>query len=162
MTRDQYANAYDDGFAITKKFLVSRGITPETAEEAAQAAWAKGWEHRDRLRDPERVLSWVNTIAMNVFRNWFRRRQTRQLLAEPPVRPHANSRLIDIESALAKCAPADRELVEKHYLAGYTSAELGQQMGCTPVALRVRLLRARRRIRQKIAQGMSPHQGGPG
>jgi DNA-directed RNA polymerase specialized sigma24 family protein len=41
-------------------------------------------------------------------------------------------------------------MLEKHYVAGYTSAELGQEMGCTPVAVRVRVLRARRRIRKKI------------
>jgi len=151
MTRDQYANAYDGGFAMTTKFLVSRGINIESAEEAAQAAWVKGWEHRDKLRDPERVLSWVNTIALNVFRNWFRRRETGELSVETPVPPHASPQLIDVGRALAKCAPADREMLEKHYLAGYTSAELGQQRGCTAVAVRVRLLRARRRLRETIA-----------
>jgi RNA polymerase sigma-70 factor (ECF subfamily) len=151
MTRDQYANAYGDGFAMTTKFLVSRGINVETAEEAAQAAWVKGWEHRDKLRDPERVLSWVNTIALNVFRNWFRRREAAELPVEIPVQPHASPQLIDVGSALAKCAPADREMIEKHYLEGYTSAELGRQMGCTAVAVRVRMLRARRRLRETIA-----------
>jgi RNA polymerase sigma-70 factor (ECF subfamily) len=151
MTRDQYAKAYDNGFTMTTKFLVSRGINVETAEEAAQAAWVKGWEHRDKLRDPERVLNWVNTIALNVFRNWFRRRETAELPVDTPIPPHASPQRIDIGRALAKCAPTDREMIEKHYLAGYTSAELGQQRGCTAVAVRVRLLRARRRIRETIA-----------
>jgi DNA-directed RNA polymerase specialized sigma24 family protein len=93
MTREQYANAYDQGFPITRKFLVSRGINLQTAEEAAQAAWAKGWERRDTLRNPAMVLSWVNTIALNEFRNWFRRQRTGQVLAETPVQPHANPRL---------------------------------------------------------------------
>jgi RNA polymerase sigma factor (sigma-70 family) len=151
MTREQYANAYDQGFPITRKFLVSRGINLQTAEEAAQAAWAKGWERRDTLRNPAMVLSWVNTIALNEFRNWFRRQRTGQMLAETPVQPHANPQLIDIERALATCTPADREIIEKHYLAGYTSAELGRQKGCSAVAVRVRLLRARRRIHKAIA-----------
>jgi RNA polymerase sigma-70 factor (ECF subfamily) len=163
MTRDQYASAYDNGFAMTTKFLVSRGINVETAEEAAQAAWVKGWEHRDKLRDPKKVLSWVNTIALNVFRNWLRRRETGQLSVEVPIPPHASAQLIDVGSALAKCAPADREMIEKHYLAGYTCAELGQQSGCTPVAVRVRLLRARRRIRKKIGdEAVQLRQAGPG
>jgi RNA polymerase sigma-70 factor (ECF subfamily) len=97
------------------------------------------------------VLSWVNTIALNEFRNWFRRQRTGQMLAETPVQPHANPQLIDIERALATCTPADREIIEKHYLAGYTSAELGRQKGCSAVAVRVRLLRARRRIHKAIA-----------
>jgi RNA polymerase sigma-70 factor, ECF subfamily len=151
MTREQYANAYDSGYAATKRFLVSRGINVETAEEAAQAAWARGWEHRDKLRNPDKVLSWVNTIALNLFRNWFRRRETAELSVEIPIPPHASPQRIDIGRALEKCLPAEREMLEKHYLAGYTSAELGRQRGCSAVAVRVRLLRVRRRIRETIA-----------
>jgi DNA-directed RNA polymerase specialized sigma24 family protein len=43
-------------------------------------------------------------------------------------------------------------MMEKHYLAGYTSEELARQRGCTPVAVRVRLLRVRRRIRETIEE----------
>ena len=151
MTREQYANAYDSGYTATKRFLVSRGIDVETAEEAAQAAWARGWEHRGELRNPDKILSWVNTIALNLFRNWFRRRETVELSLEIPVPPQASPQSIDVGRALEKCLPADREMLEKHYLAGYTSEELGRQRGCTAVAVRVRLLRARRRIRERIA-----------
>jgi RNA polymerase sigma-70 factor (ECF subfamily) len=150
MTREQYSDAYDNGYALTARFLVSRGVGVEAAEEAAQAAWARGWEHRHKLRSPDKVLSWVNTIALNLYRNWFRRRETVQLPPETPVPPRASPQAIDIRRALAKCAPADREMIEKHYLAGYTSAELAKQKGCTPVAVRVRLLRVRRRIRERI------------
>jgi RNA polymerase sigma-70 factor (ECF subfamily) len=96
------------------------------------------------------VLSWVNTIALNLFRNWYRRREAPQLIPEISVLPQTSPQSIDVQRALSKCAPADREMLEKHYVAGYTSAELGQEMGCTPVAVRVRVLRARRRIRKKI------------
>lgn len=150
MTREQYATAYDSGYAMTTRFLVSRGVNGETAEEAAQAAWAKGWEHRDKLRNPNSVLSWVNTIALNLFRSWLHRRETGELPLETPVPPQTSPQAIDVRRALAKCAPADREMLEKHYVAGYTSAELGRQRGCTAVAVRVRLLRARRRIRETI------------
>jgi RNA polymerase sigma factor (sigma-70 family) len=156
LTRDQFANAYENGFAMTIRFLISRGINVELAEETAQAAWAKGWEHRNKLRNPNRVLSWVNTIALNVFRNWFRRTEIAELLPETPVPPHASPQSIDVGRALAKCAPAEREMIEKHYLGGYTSAELGRQSGCTAVAVRVRLLRVRRRIRETMALEQVP------
>lgn len=150
MTQEQYASAFDGGYARTTRFLVSRGVNTETAEEAAQAAWAKGWEHRDRLRNPEKVLYWVNTIALNLFRSSFRRRDTAELPLEIPIPPQASPHAIDIRRALEKCAPADREIFEKYYLAGYTSAELGGQKGCTDVAIRVRLLRLRRRLRETL------------
>lgn len=151
MTREQYADAYNGGYAMTKRFLVSRGVNFETAEEAAQAAWARGWEHRHKLRRPDRVVSWVNTIALNLFRNSFRRRETNEIPADISIPSRASPQAIDVRRALATCAPADREMLEKHYLAGYTSAELGRQKGCTAVAVRVRLFRARRRIRETMA-----------
>jgi hypothetical protein len=46
MTQEQYADAYSRGFDVTKRFLVSRGVGGDTAEVAAQAAWARGWECR--------------------------------------------------------------------------------------------------------------------
>jgi RNA polymerase sigma factor (sigma-70 family) len=150
MTQEQYASVFDGGYARTTRFLVSRGVNTETAEEAAQAAWAKGWEHRDRLRNPETVWYWVNTIALNLFRSSFRRRDTAELPLEIPIPPQASPHAIDIRRALAKCAPADREIFEKFYLAGYTSAELGGQNGCTDIAIRVRLLRLRRRLRETL------------
>jgi RNA polymerase sigma-70 factor (ECF subfamily) len=150
ITREQYAEAYSNGYEKTTRFLVSRAVDFEIAEETSQAAWARGWEHRHKLRNPAMVLSWVNTIALNLFRNWYRRREAAHLIPEISVPPQTSPQAIDVQRALSKCAPADREMLEKHYVAGYTSAELGHEMGCTPVAVRVRVLRARRRIRKKI------------
>ena len=150
MTQEQYASAFHSGYKATTRFLISRGVSGETADEAAQAAWAKGWEHRDKLRNPEKVLSWVNTIALNLFRGSFRRRDTAELPLEIPHPPHISPRAIDVRRALAKCAPADREMLEKYYVEGYTSEELGRERGCTGIAVRVRLLRLRRRLRQAL------------
>lgn len=146
MTQTQYADAYIRGFELTQRFLVSRGISYDTAEESAQAAWARGWEYRHQLRDPTRLLTWVNRIALNLFRNSLRRREVGETAVETPVLPQASPLTIDVRRALAKCVPADRDMIEKTYLAGYTSVELGQQNGCTAGAVRIRILRARRRI----------------
>lgn len=146
LTRKQYSLAYDDGYPLTVRFLLSRGLSGESAEEAAQAAWAKGWEHRQSLRNPKRIVSWVNTIALNLFRNWFRRRESPEELPEIATAPKITPQAIDVRRTLEQCEGRDRMLLEKHYLEGYTSKELGEKTGCTPVAVRVRLLRARRKL----------------
>jgi RNA polymerase sigma-70 factor (ECF subfamily) len=146
MTREQYSLAFDHGYKLTVRFLVSRGLSGDSAEEAAQAAWAKGWEHRKHLRNPKRVVSWVNTIALNLFRNWFRRRESPEELPEIATAPKMDPRAIDLHRSLDRCGPRDRQLLEEHYLEGYTSEELAQRTGCTPVAVRVRLMRVRRKL----------------
>jgi RNA polymerase sigma factor (sigma-70 family) len=152
MTQEQYADAYNRGFDMTVRSLVSRGVSGDTAEETAQAAWARGWEHRDQLRDPKRLLTWVNTIAMNLFRNACRRREICELPAEIPIPPQTNPRTIDLGRVMDRCKPAEREMLQQHYLAGYTSKELAAQADCTASAVRVRLLRLRRRLQTMMRE----------
>ncbi len=146
ITRRDYAAAFDHGYAKTRVFLVSRGISRETAEEVAQAAWAKGWEYRSQLRDAGRVVTWVNSIAMNLFRRIFRRENTVELPSDISTPPQVSPESIDMILTLARCSRTDRELLSKYYAEGYTSDELATQLGCTAGAIRVRLLRLRRRI----------------
>ena len=68
MTNEHYGKAYQKGFDRTVRFLVSRGLSYDAALDTAQAAWAKGWERREQLRDPNLVLTWTNSIALNLHR----------------------------------------------------------------------------------------------
>jgi RNA polymerase sigma-70 factor (ECF subfamily) len=159
LTQEQYAAGYSRGFALTKRFLGARGVGPDTAEEAAQAAWSRAWERRAQLRDPKRLQPWVNTIALNLFRNGCRQRETSELPLDIPVRPLTSPRAIDLLRVLEKCKPEDREMLHKHYLAGYTSRELAAEGNGTASGVRVRLLRLRRRLQtamtEKRGQGHS-------
>src|SRR5882672_6068426 len=72
MKPNEYAVAFETGYSATRRFLLSRGAAVDDAEEIAQAAWARGWEYREQLRDPSLVGYWVNSIARNLFRARFR------------------------------------------------------------------------------------------
>jgi DNA-directed RNA polymerase specialized sigma24 family protein len=73
MTCEEYGNAYKKGYNLTVRFLVSRGLTYDGAQETAQAAWVKGWERLAQLRDANMVLTWMNSIALNIHRSCVRR-----------------------------------------------------------------------------------------
>src|SRR5271167_337555 len=73
MQHDDYADAFESGYGATRRFLLARGAPIEDAEEIAQAAWVRGWEYRNQLRDPGLVGYWVNSIARNLLRARFRR-----------------------------------------------------------------------------------------
>jgi len=149
MTKAQFADAYAGGFLSTKRWLLSRGVGQDSAEEMAQAAWAKGWAARGQLRDPGLVSAWVNTIALNLLRRSFRRKDSAEILRDLSIQPAISPDRIDLTRTLAKCSRAEQTLLKKYYVEGYTSLELADQMGCTPVAVRVQLFRLRRRIASK-------------
>jgi len=123
----------------------------EYAEETAQAAWAKGWEHLGQLRNDKMVVTWVNSIAWNVYRS-AARRPPLQELPELAVPPQVNLAAIDVERALRCCKKNERTVLERRYLEGFQIKDIAQQEGRTQTAVRLRLLRARRSARAQLMQ----------
>src|SRR5258708_19316916 len=66
MTREEYGSAYKKGYNLTVRFLVSRGLSYDGAQETAQAAWVKGWERLAQLRDAQMGFTWMKSIALNI------------------------------------------------------------------------------------------------
>ncbi|HLH43799.1 MAG TPA: sigma factor-like helix-turn-helix DNA-binding protein [Bryobacteraceae bacterium] len=149
MRRNQYAEAFESGFPATKRFLLSRGAGLEEAEEIAQAAWVRGWEYRDQLRDPELVGFWVNSIARNLFRAKFRVKP--MLPIEGVDAPYTmNLQDIDLRRMLDYCSPRDRKLLLRS-LEGYSAEEIAKNEGITSTGIRVRMLRIRQSLRDRLA-----------
>lgn len=155
MTKEQYGNAYQRGFNLTVRFLVSRGLSYDGALETAQAAWAKGWERLAQLRDPNMVLTWMNSIALNIHRSAIRREPMMQALPEISTNPRVNLAAIDARRILNSCKPNDQIVLRRHYLEGFKIHEIAQQNGWTETAVRIRLLRARRSVNKKLTKRTS-------
>jgi len=149
MLGSAYADAFQNGFGATCRFLISRGAPIDEAEEIAQAAWARGWEYREQLRDPGLVSYWVNSIARNLFRARFRAPAPVPLdLAKEPAYA-INTDVMDLHHLLGRCSHRDRALFEQT-MAGYSADEIARKAGVSSTGIRVRLLRARRSLRQKM------------
>lgn len=149
MNRSEYAEAFEAGFPATRRFLLSRGAGLEEAEEIAQAAWARGWEYRDQLRDPALVGFWVNSIARNLFRARFR---ARPVLPIDGVDSPYNMNLdeIEVHLLLDRCPRRDRKLLERS-LEGYSAEEIARSEGITSTGIRVRMLRIRQSLREQLS-----------
>ena len=95
-------------FNSTVRFLVSRGFPQDAAlDTSAQAAWTKGWERREQLRQPSLVVTWTNSIALNIYRTRLRREPQSQPLPELVAPPSLNAVAIDVERSLDKCKRND-------------------------------------------------------
>jgi DNA-directed RNA polymerase specialized sigma24 family protein len=150
MQGTSYAEAFQNGFGATRRFLISRGAPLDVAEEIAQAAWARGWEYRAQLRDPGLVSYWVNSIARNLFRARFRRAAVTPLEHANEPSYAFNTDGIDLRMMLGRCSHRDRALFER-MLEGYSAEEIARSSGITSTGVRVRMLRARQAIREKMS-----------
>jgi DNA-directed RNA polymerase specialized sigma24 family protein len=150
MTREEYGQAYERGFELTVRFLLSRGAHPsDRARDAAQAAWTKGWERLSQLRNDSLVVTWVNTIALNVYRSFLRREPVYQTLPELVTKTGVNLAAIDVSRILKICRPSDRVLLEQQ-MRGVTAEEIASTQGVTETAVRIRFLRARRAAKMRM------------
>jgi RNA polymerase sigma factor (sigma-70 family) len=148
MLRKDYAEAFETGYSSTRRFLLSRGAPLEEAEEIAQAAWARGWEFRDQLRDPSLVSFWVNSIARNLFRARFRA-PIQTEIEDNNAMYTLDMGAIELGRMLDRCPRRDRELL-KQSLEGYSAEEIARSEGITPTGIRVRLLRVRNALREQL------------
>ncbi len=152
MTTDDFGKAYQRGYTLTVRFLVSRGLPYDTAQETAQAAWVKGWERIGQLRDQSMVLTWMNSIALNIHRSYVRREPLFQVLPELSTPPKVNLAAIDVRRILKTCKHNDRVVLQRHYLEGFKVQEIAEEQGWTETAVRIRLLRARRAVGKRLGR----------
>jgi DNA-directed RNA polymerase specialized sigma24 family protein len=123
-------------------------VARDTAEEISQAAWMRGWERLGQLRSDELISTWVNTIALNLYRRAIRQERRFQGLKEPLyAKSTVNWAAIELRRILRFCRLPDRQLLEAQ-MVGQTAEEIAQDQGVSQTAIRIRLLRARRAARQ--------------
>jgi len=149
MERNDYGEAFESGYSATRRFLLAHGAPLEDAEEIAQAAWARGWEYREQLRDPGMVGFWVNSIARNLYRARFR---APLMTTVDGLNPSYSMDLktIELNRLLDRCPRRDRRLLERN-LEGYSAEEIAREAGITSTGIRVRLLRIRNMLREQMA-----------
>jgi RNA polymerase sigma-70 factor, ECF subfamily len=152
MTQEAFGHAYWRGFVKTVRLLRSRGASLHDAEDLAQAAWLQGWRKIDQLRDQEMIVGWVNAIAVNYHRRGIRRESRYQILTDLCGQTGMDLARLETEKILECCRPADRILFE-HQLGGLTTAEIAKRQRVSTTAIRIRLFRARRAVRARLAAG---------
>ena len=162
VTTEQYADAYTAGFHRTVGFLMRNGARrTEDAKDFAQDAWLKGFTRCDTLRRDIAVLSWVNKIALNLWRSYWRTHDIERDALEPVWNTDTLSRHgmpsatigtwdIDRRKLMRIAAESDREFLRDYYVDGYSSVELGSRWGASQQAMKLRVMRATDRLRQQV------------
>lgn len=159
MTAEEYGCAFQRGYDKTVRLLVSRGVQSDWAREVAQTAWVRGLERLNQLRCDNLVVTWVNAIALNVYRRFVRKEATyRSLSDQEPDQTlpklcsedQVNLAAIDVAQILRSCCARDRTLLREQ-MSGLTAKEIARRDGVTQTAIRLRMLRARRAARARVA-----------
>jgi len=129
----------------------------DAADEAVQAAWQIAWRRLGSLHEPERIRSWLVSIAANEARQLLRRQRRRTVVelkladrSATGTDPGTRVGDLDLVNALARLHPDDRALLALRYVAGFDATELGRATGRSASGTRARLARLLKRLRTEL------------
>jgi uncharacterized protein len=125
------------------------------AEDVTQEALLQAYVGLAALRDRERFGAWLAAIAANLARMRLRRTGDvpvpTEELDERAAAEDAGV-LEHVRLAIAVLPPAEREAFLACEVLGLSREEAGRALGCSAVAVRVRLHRARGRLREELRE----------
>jgi RNA polymerase sigma factor (sigma-70 family) len=123
----------------------------QDAEELTQETFVRACGAALRFRGDAKVSTWLFGIARRVLleagrAGLFERRP--ELEADAAARSEDVDERLDLERALASLGVGDREALVMVDVLGFEPIEVATMLGITPEAFRVRLHRARARLRE--------------
>ncbi len=146
--REELERLYrEQGDRMWRSILAYAG-DPEVANDAVAEAFAQALRRGERIGDPER---WLWRSAFRIAAGELQRRGGRG--SDPPEVPYEMEEpAVELVRALARLPRTQRAAVVLHHAAGYPVKEIARLIGSTPGAVKVHLLRGRRRLRDLLEE----------
>lgn len=155
-----------------RRYLLGRVRDRHAAEDLTQETLMRAVLYSRGLRDPQAAVGWLLRIAWHVSLDWMRRRSRQRdhesdeheievadcVQESSPLELDERRRLHDrwrtrLRRALALLGKVDRVLVVGHYFVGLTCGELARRSGLSRDSVKMRLCRARRKLRAALPDG---------
>ena len=133
--------------------LARRIVGEEHAEDATQDVFFRAWTKLPTYRADAAFSTWLHRLALNVLIRWDRGpSRTRHAAPGPPdddvpATTPAPGAFLDLDAALAAIPAELRAVVVLHDIEGFSHEEIGELLGISLTAARMRLYRARLALR---------------
>jgi RNA polymerase sigma-70 factor (ECF subfamily) len=135
----------ETGPAVWRAVLAFSGGRRDVADDAVAEAFARAIQRGPTIRDPGPYLF---RIAFRIAAADLRERAP-QLEDRAVTDPEP---LVDLLDAMRKLTPAQRAAVYLHYRADMPVREIARVLGTTGAAVRVNLMRGRRRLAELLGE----------
>ena len=146
---------FDDHWAAVVRYAARRSSVVDP-EDVAATVFTNAWRHLGDI-PLHAELPWLLRTARNqVVTNW---RKARREVAVEQVEPDAaaapdTALEMDVQAALERLSDGDREVLALAYWEQLGSREAAVVLGCNAGTYRVRLHRARRRLRRMLGASL--------
>ena len=158
---DAFRTLLDEHRSAIVSTLFACGVRcPETARDLAQEVAIRTWTKLGTLKEPRTFPAWVRRIAANAARDNLRRSAVRReeeldeaLTLEGGDDPHERAeRVAEVRLMMAALIEEDDEVVQilVARAEGISGETLAGSMGISADALKMRVMRARKRLRARL------------
>ena len=146
-----------------KALLARLVFNTRDADELAQEAFVRVWQHRAKFRPDAEFRPWLFSIAVNLARNrlrWWRSRPEVSLAEwdggaargdNGLAAAESNERAQAVQTAIARLSAEQREALVLFAYEQMSQAEIAATLGATVKAVENRIARARVRLRGDLA-----------
>lgn len=138
-------------------YLSGRLAEPDASEDLAQEVFIRVWRYRDTYDTRRAFLPWLYRIARNVLSNAVRKPNSAPTIAPRPPAPPAPDALLErkdevekVREAVRDLPPAQSEVLLLSRWSGMTYREIGEVVGCSEGAVKVRVFRAMESLRSSL------------
>ena len=151
MTADEFARRVEALRPVIYRVCRAQLSSSHDREDAAQEAVLRAWEKRNGLREPRFFETWFVRILINACHDIQRRSRRTVTMDAPPERaPEPENR--DLALALTALEEKQRMCVLLHYIEGYSVREVARILGIGESAVKLRLMRGRRKLREMLSE----------
>lgn len=167
--RRRFEALYAQYHAQVLGYALRRIDSPEEAADVLAETFLVAWRRLEVVPEGERSCLWLYGVARRVLSNHRRGEQRRTQLADR-LRDELSARVplgeapgegTTLAVAFRSLTEVDRELLALQGWEGLSPGEIGTVLGCSRNAARIRLHRARRRLRAALAVAEVPGDTSP-
>jgi RNA polymerase sigma-70 factor (ECF subfamily) len=159
---------FEEYHAAIFRYILRLVHHEKEAEDLTQETFLRAHQHLETLKDANAAKAWLYRIATNVCYDRFRQAEYKseelELDPETSVSEDADSPglelVIDqvemsecIHRYIARLSDDYQLVILLHDLHGMTHAEIARRLGCSLEAVKIRLVRARQKLKTSLAAG---------
>jgi len=145
-----YERAFEEHWTDVFRFALAWTNDWTSAEDLAQEAYLRLWNHRGHVDWSRPVLPWLlvttRRLATDRFRNLRRRLLAPTHAASIDTDPAGRTRWLDVSAAMRDLSSLERTALVMTAVQGATYEEAGRVLGTTAGALRAAVSRARAKL----------------
>ncbi|MGR6924367.1 RNA polymerase sigma factor [[Actinomadura] parvosata] len=154
--RDRFEAIYHAHYPAVHQYAARRTDSPDDTADAISETFLAAWRRIADVPDGDAARLWLYGVARRVLANQRRGKARGAALAKrlkaelSTASPPVPDRVGPVWEAFDALPARDREVLALAFWENLTGPQIGQVLGCTATAARIRLHRARKRLAKAL------------